>query len=149
VRNAVDHGIESPAERAGAGKPEHGRLDLATHAEGNTVVIELGDDGRGIDWDAVRARAQEAARPHVTRADLIAAILSDGISTRTEVSETSGRGVGLAALREACEELGRRIEIDSERGHGTRFRFKFDLGRPERITARLCHEAARDAPHTT
>lgn len=137
VRNAVDHGIEPPSERVTAGKPEHGRIELVTRCEGGSVVIEIGDDGRGIDWDLVRRTAQHAARPHTTRTDLIKAILSDGITTRSEVSDTSGRGIGLAAVREACERLGGKIEIDSELGRGTRFRFKFDLEHRERMTSRI------------
>jgi two-component system chemotaxis sensor kinase CheA len=142
IRNAVDHGLEPPAERRGAGKPERGRVELVTRCDGGAVVIELHDDGRGIDWDAVRARAREAGRPHATHQDLIDAILSDGITTRTEASETSGRGVGLAALHDACTRLGGQIEIDSERGHGTRFRFRFDLQGQERMTARIPRDGA-------
>jgi two-component system chemotaxis sensor kinase CheA len=135
VRNAVDHGLEHPSERLTTGKPEHGRIDLVTRCQDGAVVIELRDDGRGIDWDAVRDRAANAERPHATRTDLIDALLSDGITTRAEVSETSGRGVGLAAVREACACLGGKIEVDSERGRGTRFRFKFDLERQPRTTS--------------
>ncbi|HET7503833.1 MAG TPA: ATP-binding protein [Kofleriaceae bacterium] len=137
VRNAVDHGIEPATERLDAGKPEHGKLSLDTRCEGNSVVIELADDGRGIDWDAMRARAQDAGRPHATHDDLVAAMLSDGITTRAEVTETSGRGVGLAALRQACVELGGKIAVDSQRGQGTRFQFRFDLERKERMTSKL------------
>jgi len=140
VRNAVDHGIEPAAERVVAGKPEQGQLRLTTQTEGNQVVIELDDDGRGIDWETVRAKARAKAQPCATRTDLIAAILSDGITTRSEVTETSGRGVGLAALRDACTRLGGRIEVDSERGKGTRFRFRFDLEKQERMTSRIPRE---------
>jgi two-component system chemotaxis sensor kinase CheA len=140
VRNAIDHGLEPPDERTSAGKPERGRIELITECVGDTVVIEVGDDGRGIDWDTVRSRAQQASRPHATHADLIDAILSDGISTRAEVTETSGRGVGLAALRDVCTQLGGRIEIDSERGCGTRFRFTFDLERQERMSSRITRD---------
>lgn len=137
VRNAVDHGIESPAERTAAGKPEYGRIDLVTERDGNAVVIELRDDGRGIDWEMVRTRARDASQPHATHDDLVAALLSEGITTRSDVTETSGRGMGLAALREACNALGGKIEIASERGRGTRFRFRFDLERPERTSSRI------------
>jgi two-component system chemotaxis sensor kinase CheA len=126
VRNAIDHGIEAPTERLEAGKPQHGKIALVTQREGSAIVIELHDDGRGIDWETVRLRAQAAARPSATRDDLVAAILSDGITTRTEVTEISGRGVGLAALSEACSYLGGTIRVDSDAGRGTRFRFTFD-----------------------
>jgi two-component system chemotaxis sensor kinase CheA len=133
VRNAVDHGIEEPAQRTAAGKPEGGRIELVTRRDGNAVIIELADDGRGIDWEALRARATAAGLAHATRDDLVDAMFSDGITTRTTVTETSGRGVGLAALREVCTELGGTIQVDSERGRGTRFQFRFSLvgrGRP-------------------
>jgi len=137
VRNAVDHGIEPPSERVVAGKAAHGQIWLATLRDGNAVVIELRDDGRGIDWDTIRARARDTALPHATHDDLVAAMLTDGISTKTDVTETSGRGVGLAALHEVCIALGGAIEIDSERGHGTRFRFRFELTGRERISSRI------------
>ena len=137
IRNAVDHGIEPAAERAAAGKPPHGELQLVTRWDGNTVLIEISDDGRGIDWEALRARARAAGWPHATRDELIAAMFSDGISTRASVSETSGRGLGLAALREACVRLGGAFEVDSEPGRGTRFRFKLPLERQERMTSKM------------
>jgi len=137
IRNAVDHGIESAAEREAAGKPPHGELQLVTRWEGNTVLIEVSDDGRGVDWESLRGRARATGWPHATRDDLIAAMFRDGISTRSSVSETSGRGVGLAALREACVRLGGTFEVDSEPGRGTRFRFKLPLERQERMTSKM------------
>jgi len=146
VRNAVDHGLEPPTERAAAGKPEHGRIELITRCEANQVTIEICDDGRGVDWEAVDARARDAARPHATRADLVEAMFSDGITTRAEVTETSGRGVGLAAIRDACRRLGGKIDVESERGHGTRFRFTFDLEVQERMTTRIPLQLSRPIP---
>ena len=137
VRNAVDHGIELPSDRTAAGKPAHGQIGLATLRDGNAVTIELRDDGRGINWDALRARARDASLPHATRDDLVAAMLTDGITTKTAVTETSGRGVGLAALHEVCVGLGGTIEIDSETGQGTRFRFRFELTARERISSKV------------
>ena len=137
VRNAVDHGLEMAADRVTAGKPERGTLSLATRRDGTTLVIEVRDDGRGLDWDAVRRRASAAGLACATHADLVAAILSDGLTTRDEVSETSGRGVGLAALRQACIELGGAIEVDSEPGKGARFCFRFEQWSPVRSTSRI------------
>ena len=137
VRNAVDHGIEPLEERKVAGKPAQGKLEFTTQCKDNAVVIEMRDDGRGIDWEAVRVKAQGAHRPHATRDDLISAMFSDGITTKAEVSDVSGRGVGLAALRDACTDLGGKIEVESEVGHGTRFRFLFSLERQERMTSRI------------
>jgi signal transduction histidine kinase len=146
VRNAVDHGLEPPAERAAAGKPEHGQIALITRCEAERVTIEVRDDGRGVDWEVLRARARDAARPHATRADLVDAMFSDGITTRDEVTETSGRGVGLAALRDTCKRLGGAIDVESEHGSGTRFRFTFDLERQERTAAWPGREASREIP---
>ena len=139
VRNAVDHGIESSERRQAAGKPEHGRIEIETRRDGTHVVIELRDDGGGIDWDAVRARARAANLPAATHEDLVAALFSDGITTKDEVSEVSGRGVGLAALRAACAGLQGTIEVLSERGKGSTFRFSFSLWRRERISMLLPH----------
>ncbi|MEO6771866.1 MAG: ATP-binding protein [Kofleriaceae bacterium] len=125
VRNAVDHGIEPESERIACGKPAHGRLELEARRDGIAIVVELRDDGRGIDWAAVERKAREAGLPAETRDDLVAAILSDGLSTREAVTEISGRGVGLAALRAACGAAGGTIEVSSEVGQGACFRFRF------------------------
>ena len=137
IRNAVDHGIEPRAERIAAGKPAHGELQLVTRTEGNAVVIEVGDDGRGIDWEAVRTAARSAKLPHATHDELVAAMFSDGLTTRAAVTETSGRGIGLAALRDAFMRLRGTVEVESEPGHGTRFRFKLPLERQERLTSKI------------
>lgn len=137
VRNAVDHGVETTAERIAAGKPVYATLQMSTRCEASAVVIEIHDDGRGVDWDALRVRAREALRPHATHNDLVAAMFSDGITTRSDVTETSGRGVGLAALRDACVSLGGEIHVESERGKGTRMRFTLPLARRERITSKI------------
>ena len=137
VRNAVDHGIEEPAERIAAGKSAAGHIELTTRREAGVAVVELGDDGRGIDWEALRTRARDAGLACATHDDLVAAMFSDGITTRTSVTETSGRGVGLAALREVCTRLGGTIHVDSERGRGTRFQFRFGLVGRERTPSKL------------
>jgi two-component system chemotaxis sensor kinase CheA len=142
VRNAVDHGIEPPGERTAHGKSEAGTIELITRFDAGNVVIEMSDDGRGIDWETIRARARAAAKPHSTRDDLIAALFSDGITSRSEVTETSGRGVGLAVLREVCTRLGGAIEVESEIGRGSRFRFRFSLERQERMTSKIPRDIA-------
>lgn len=141
IRNAVDHGIETAEERAAAGKSPEARVTLSACARDGEVVIEVSDDGRGINWSRVAARAQAAGLAHANRADLCAALLADGVSTRDEVSETSGRGVGLAAVRAACDALGGVIDIESAPGEGTRFRFVF----PESRVA-VAAEPVRAAP---
>jgi len=125
VRNAVDHGIETAAERIAAGKSPRATFALeASHHEGH-LVIALADDGRGIAWEAVRAKAARHGLPSVTSADLVAALFADGLSTRDEASDTSGRGVGLGALRAAITALGGTVDVTSSAGAGTRFEFRF------------------------
>lgn len=126
VRNAVDHGLEAPAARAAAGKPASGLVRLLAARTGDEVVVELADDGAGIDWERVRAKAQALGVACDTQQALERAIFHDGLSTRDAVSEVSGRGVGLAAVREIALELGGRVEVHSEQGKGTSFRFVFD-----------------------
>jgi signal transduction histidine kinase len=125
VRNALDHGIEPADERCAIGKPAAGRIALRARIDDGVVAIEITDDGRGISWDRVRDQARAAGLPAADHGDLVRALFADGISTAAEVSETSGRGVGLAAVRAAVEELGGGIEVDSAPGRGARFVFTF------------------------
>jgi signal transduction histidine kinase len=125
VRNAVDHGIETPALRAAAGKSATAKVTLTTQQDGDTLVVEVRDDGGGIDWDAVRSNAESRGLAHDTRADLIEALFHDGLSTRSEVTQLSGRGVGLGAVRSACRAAGGQIELLSDPGRGTCVRCTF------------------------
>jgi signal transduction histidine kinase len=127
VRNSLDHGIEPTVERAAAGKPEVGTIDLRAWRSDSETFFEIGDDGRGIDWASVRAKALDAGLPATTDDDLQHALFSDGISTAAAVSETSGRGIGLAAVQSAVVTLGGRLQVSSELGRGTRFTFAFPL----------------------
>ena len=127
IRNAVDHGLETPEERRAAGKPEFGKIFLATECRRDRFVVSIGDDGRGIDWQRIAELANEKGLPSDSREDLIAAMFFDGLSTNDEITETSGRGVGMAALHEACMDLGGNIEVKSEPGVGTTFEFVFPL----------------------
>ncbi|MHB8151227.1 MAG: ATP-binding protein [Desulfobulbia bacterium] len=128
-RNAVDHGLEGPEERLEQGKEEEGHLRCRTFMEDERIIVEIDDDGRGLDLEALRRKgvatglftpAQGAA---LDEAALRLLIFEDEFSTKEEVSELSGRGVGLAAVRMETERLGGRIEVDSTLGQGTRFRF--------------------------
>jgi two-component system chemotaxis sensor kinase CheA len=123
VRNTVDHGVETAAAREAAGKPPRAIVKLSVRRYGPGVVVSIGDDGPGVDWQAIGARARERGLPHATRADLEAAVFSDGISTRRESTVISGRGVGLGALRDVVRELGGRSAIEHPEGGGTVFRF--------------------------
>lgn len=128
VRNCVDHGLESPEVRRSAGKSEAGQLSLSLRELSGALVLEVTDDGAGIDWDAVANKARAAGLPAATHAQLIDVLFRAGISTRDEVTTTSGRGVGLAAVRAALHAIGGTIEIDSVRGQGTTFRLCFPKG---------------------
>ncbi|MET0389181.1 MAG: AAA family ATPase [Polyangiales bacterium] len=123
LRNAVDHGIESPAERLALGKPATGGLVFRAHSEGERVCLELEDDGHGINWQAVRAKAQAAGLAAHSDADLERALFADGLTTREYADASSGRGLGLAAVREAVTALGGSIAVRSARGRGTCFTF--------------------------
>jgi two-component system chemotaxis sensor kinase CheA len=125
LRNALDHGLEPADERASAGKDRVGSLDLRTELQGDHLVIELGDDGRGIDWDQVRDKALAAGLDVSTDRALERALFHDGITTRAVATSVSGRGVGMGAVLEACTRLGGEIELQSEPGKGTRLRFRF------------------------
>jgi len=123
VRNCVDHGLETPAARAAAGKPEHGRITLrAQEYEAGRLWLDLSDDGTGIDWDAVKRKAVDLCLPAETEADLPEALFQPGFSTRDEVSTSSGRGVGTSAVRQELQNLGGSVEVFSRPGHGTLFR---------------------------
>jgi len=127
LRNAIDHGLETPDERREIGKSDKGRLELRTYEQDSRFVVEVSDDGRGIDWERVRAKAEELGLPNQDEQDLVEALFASGLSTREAVSTTSGRGVGLAAVRQACDELGGEVDVDSEPGRGTVVRFSFPL----------------------
>jgi two-component system chemotaxis sensor kinase CheA len=133
LRNCVDHGIEEPKEREAAKKGPRGRVLLGVRRTQDRVVIELEDDGRGMDAEKLKSLAKErglitaevAARMSDKEAFLLACL--PGISTAKEVSEISGRGVGLDAVKRAVENLGGKFEIDSRRGRGTRFTLDLPL----------------------
>ena len=125
VRNAVDHGLESPAERRAAGKPEQARLRFSACLRDCALVIEMADDGRGIDWNAVRAAAHTRGLPADSEGDLLAALLAPGLTTSAEVSATSGRGLGMAAVFARVRELQGELTVESRRGAGTCWRLSF------------------------
>jgi two-component system, chemotaxis family, sensor kinase CheA len=125
LRNSVDHGLEPGEARKRAGKAEAGTVSVEARAEGGGVTIEVRDDGRGIDWDALKARARSVELSVADHAALVGALFADGVSTATEVTAISGRGLGLAAVREAVQGLHGSVEVTSVTGQGTTFTFRF------------------------
>ncbi len=125
VRNIADHGFEAIEERQARGKPLRNRVTLSAVADERGIEIQVADDGRGIAWDRVRARAERLGMAHATRQDLINALFSPGFSTAETVSAISGRGVGLSAVAVAVSEVNGSVNVESEPGTGTQFRFSF------------------------
>ena len=124
LSNAVDHGLESDAERLAEGKPLPGRIRLSTALSDRHIVVEISDDGRGIDWLKVRAQAEQRGLTCETQQQLEMALFSEGFSMKESVTEFSGRGVGLSAVQTAVAALGGRIEIESKVGQGTTWRLR-------------------------
>jgi len=131
VRNSVDHGIESTAVRLAAGKPEEGRVLLKATNEGNMIVIEISDDGKGIDVDSIKAKAVERGilNPNKVLTDVEAfnLIFEPGFSTAQQITAISGRGVGLDVVRRSIEKLNGTVTVTSEKGKGTKFIIKLPL----------------------
>jgi two-component system chemotaxis sensor kinase CheA len=125
IRNAVTHGLEPPAERAAAGKPPRGRIDLRAAAAGGLIVIEVEDDGRGIDPERVYARARAAGlvAPDAPAdpAGVLDLLCSPGFSTRDGTDRGSGRGVGMDVVARAVGDLGGTLALATRPGRGTRF----------------------------
>jgi len=143
VRNALDHGIESGEERVHAGKAESGGLVLRTLRKGDSYVVEMTDDGRGIDWNRVADKAKAAGLPYGTREALVEALFTDGVSTRDAADELSGRGVGMSAVREACRKLGGEITVVSTQGKGTTIRCSVPVVGNDRPSPQSIHPGAR------
>ncbi len=127
IRNAIDHGIESIEERASSGKSDEGNLHLKTHTDGDEFIISLSDDGRGIDWARVTHKAHSLGLPAANQNDLVEALFADGMSTKSEVSEYSGRGVGMGAVRNECTQRQGHVDVRSELGRGTTVEFRFPV----------------------
>ncbi|HEV7520208.1 MAG TPA: chemotaxis protein CheA [Candidatus Angelobacter sp.] len=133
VRNAVDHGIESPAERINDGKPAHGTVRLEAYHQGNEIVIEVSDDGRGIARDRLVAKAVERGllkagdASVMGDADINNLIFHPGLSTAQEITSISGRGVGMDVVKTVLEKLKGTVSIRSTEGKGTTFLLKVPL----------------------
>ncbi len=133
VRNSLDHGIESPADRQAAGKDPEGTLKLRASHEGGHVIIEVSDDGAGIAVEKVRQKAIERGLITADRAaqlgerELLQLIFLPGFSTAAQVTNVSGRGVGMDVVRTNVEKIGGKVEIDSRTGKGTTLRLRIPL----------------------
>ena len=133
VRNAIDHGIESPDLREASGKPRNGRVRLAAQQEGDFVSIEVHDDGAGIDPERLRAKARDKGLIDVETAarlsheECLQLVFMAGFSTKQEVTDISGRGVGMDVVQSRIRELSGQIHIQSELGRGSRFLIRVPL----------------------
>lgn len=133
VRNAVSHGIEPAEDRRKAGKPARGVIRLNAFHQGNQVVIEIADDGSGLDLEKIRSRAVERGlveaqhAPALSRAEVLNLIYQPGFSTADRITEVAGRGVGMDVVRRVVERLKGTIETESQEGQGTTFRIKLPL----------------------
>ena len=133
LRNSLDHGLETPEERRAAGKPAAGRLTISARSESDRVVIEITDDGRGIDPEVIRRKAyekgiiDEQALERMTEQEALNLIFAPGFSTATQVSNLSGRGVGMDVVRTAVARVNGSIDLKSRLGQGTRLRLSLPL----------------------
>jgi two-component system, chemotaxis family, sensor kinase CheA len=133
VRNAIDHGIESPALREASGKPRSGHVRLSAQQEGDYVSIEVQDDGAGIDPERLRAKAREKglidpeAAVRLSIDECLHLVFLPGFSTKSEVTDISGRGVGMDVVQSRIRELSGQIQIQSELGRGSRFVIRVPL----------------------
>jgi two-component system chemotaxis sensor kinase CheA len=133
LRNAVDHGLETKEERRNAGKPEAGQIVTRAYHDGNQVVVEVSDDGRGIDVAAVKARAVQSGAISKQQADQMPdedafqLVFTQGLSTAGEITQLSGRGIGTTAVKSAVEQLRGTMAVKSEAGFGTSFTLRLPL----------------------
>lgn len=133
LRNSCDHGIEPAEKRRSLGKPEIGRIELKAYQDGNNVVIEVGDDGEGIDVEKIKKKAAERGlvnkdlADNLTKKELIDFLFRPSFSTADSVSDISGRGVGLDVVKTRIEMLGGGVEVETEIGKGSRFIIRLPL----------------------
>jgi two-component system chemotaxis sensor kinase CheA len=131
IRNSVDHGLETPEERIKSGKPERGQITLKAYHRGGNIVIEIADDGRGLDKQKIINKAVKSgllqSDENISDQDVFKMIFMPGLSTAEKVTDVSGRGVGMDVVKRAVEKLRGKIEIESAIGEGTTFITRFPL----------------------
>ncbi len=125
LRNTVDHGIDDAEHRQALGKPRGGFIKVTTEVEGDKFVVSVQDDGPGVDWSKLREKAAAGGVDVDSITNQSDLMFLTGVSTKADVSEMSGRGVGMAAIAEACESLGGTIDVASQPGKGTTVQFTF------------------------
>jgi two-component system chemotaxis sensor kinase CheA len=146
VRNSADHGLETPEQRRAAGKPESGRIRLSAYHEGGHIIIQISDDGRGLDTARIKAKAiaqglvSEIEADKLTEAQVHKFIFAPGFSTAAKVTNVSGRGVGMDVVRNNIDQIGGTIDVKSVAGAGLSFTIKIPLTLA--IVAALIVEAA-------
>ncbi|HKA77527.1 MAG TPA: hybrid sensor histidine kinase/response regulator [Pseudolabrys sp.] len=133
VRNSADHGLESPEQRRAVGKPEHGRIRLSAYHEGGHIIIQIADDGHGLDTDRIKAKAiarglvSESEVEKLSEAQIHKFIFAPGFSTAAKVTNVSGRGVGMDVVRNNIDQIGGTIDVKSVAGAGLSFTIKIPL----------------------
>lgn len=133
LRNAVDHGIEMPEERKAGGKPETGRIILKAYHEGDSIIIEVTDDGKGIDVERIKAKAKEGGfiskevADNLSQKELLGLIFLPGLSTATNVTDLSGRGIGMDVVKKKIEEIGGSVGIATVKRKGSKFIIRLPL----------------------
>jgi two-component system chemotaxis sensor kinase CheA len=148
VRNSADHGLETPDKRRAAGKPEHGRIRLSAYHEGGFIIIQVADDGRGLDTERIKAKAvaqglvSEADIEKLSEAQIHKFIFAPGFSTAAKITSVSGRGVGMDVVRNNIDQIGGTIDVKSVAGVGLSFTIKIPLTLA--IVAALIVEAGGD-----
>ena len=133
VRNSADHGLETPDERRAAGKPGHGRIRLSAYHEGGYIIIQIADDGRGLNTERIKAKAvaqglvSEAEMEKLSEAQIHKFIFAPGFSTAAKITSVSGRGVGMDVVRNNIDQIGGTIDVKSVAGVGLSFTIKIPL----------------------
>lgn len=141
VKNSLDHGIESPEERSAVGKSPEGRLEISTRVDGDNIVIDITDDGRGIDPQRVRNKLKkdghsDADLARMSDKEVQMMIFAPGFSTAGQVTDISGRGVGMSMVKESVERLGGKVSLESVIGKGTRFTLEMPV--PKSVLIKNC-----------
>jgi two-component system chemotaxis sensor kinase CheA len=127
LRNAVDHGVEDRERRRESGKPQQSLIKVSTKIDQDRFVVSVEDDGPGVDWETLRVKARRLgiAPAMLERRENL--VFLPGVSSKSTVTELSGRGFGMVAVRDACQALGGSVHVESEQGRGTRVSFSFPM----------------------